>query len=67
MTIGDKGLGGLAGCAHQVNILLHVQFAMSKKHYANTFLFLVLGIFLLFSLKVPAAPTPIPLWAWLQT
>lgn len=58
MTRRDQGLGGLPGCGRQVNILLNVQFAMRNKHSANMFLFIVLGIFLLFSLKGFPHPNP---------
>lgn len=58
MTRRDQGLGGLPGCGRQVNILLNVQFAMRNKHSANMFLFIVLGIFLLFSLKSFPHPNP---------
>lgn len=40
----------------RVNILLNVQFAIRNKPSANRFLFIVLGIFLLFSLK--GSPLP---------
>lgn len=54
----DQGLGGFTCCASQVNILLNVQFATRNKHSADIFLFIVLGIFLLFSLKGSPHPNP---------
>ena len=48
MTRKVQGLGVLMGHACQVDILLNVQFAMKSKHSAYMFLFIVLGIFLLF-------------------
>lgn len=59
------GEGALPSCTHQVNILLNVQLAIRNKHSANMFLFIVLGIFLLCSLK--GSPHPSPPWVYLQT
>lgn len=46
------------GRACQVSILLNVQFAMRGKHSANIFLFIVLGVFLFFPMKVACHTNP---------